>query len=181
MQVTNIGDGPAGASTLAIYLSTNTNITSFDELILEIPIGALNPGETETVDGQVDLKTLDISTGTYYVGLFVDNDKIVGESNENDNNDCYFTTPRVSFPLDGEPNLTCKDAGLLSIDGTTISIAQLEVMNSGNENAGPYKIGFYLSTDGDFNTDDILIGTLDVSGTSAGQTIQAEFPNHDQS
>ncbi len=175
MQVTNNGAGPAGASTLAIYLSTNINITSFDNLILEIPIPALNPGETATVDGQVDLKSLSISTGDYYVGLFFDNDDVVEESNEGDNNDCYFLSPKVSFPLEGEPNLACADAGLLSIDGGEITIADLEVINSGNEDAGAYKIGFYLSEDGNFTTDDILFGSLDVGGTNAGQTIQASF------
>jgi subtilase family serine protease/CubicO group peptidase (beta-lactamase class C family) len=175
IQVTNNGEAPAGASTLAVYLSSNINITSFDELILEVPIGALQPGETDTVDGQVDLKTLNISPGEYFVGLFVDNDDVVAESDEGDNNDCFFMTPKVSFPLVGEPNLSCQDPGTLSIDGTEISITDLEVINNGNEDVGAYEIGFYLSTDDDFTTDDIFIGSLDVGGTDAGQTVQASF------
>ncbi|MEL7122554.1 MAG: CARDB domain-containing protein, partial [Bacteroidota bacterium] len=173
--ITNNGSDVAGANQLGIYFSTNTTFTNFDFLVSAVDIPALAPGESDTIDVTIDLDTLDFDSGEFFVGAIIDWDQEVSESDETDNNDCFFTTPKVSFPLDTEANLTCKDAGNLTITGLYIAINNLEVTNNGNGASTPTQIGVYLSTDLDFQTTDELIGTIDLPALAAGETASFNF------
>ncbi len=69
-----------------------------------------------------------------------------------------------------DANLRCDESGILTINGDIIEIQDLSVINNGVVDAGPFEIGFYLSTDQTFTTADIFIGSLAVSGLVAGNT-----------
>ena len=57
-----------------------------------------------------------------------------------------------------QANIVCGFLGELTIEGNSISITGLEVLNSGTEAAGSSHIGYYLSTDDIITRDDIRIG-----------------------
>ncbi len=175
-KVVNTGNVKAGSSVTGIYFSTNDMITTYDHLVEEVAVPELNPGEVFTFDVTIDLNSVDKNkVGDFFVGFYFDYKNEVDESNESDNNDCVFEAPKVSLPLEKEPNLVCTDPGYLDIKGLQVTIASLEVTNTGNEASVPTSIGFYASTDENFTTADSLIGTLDIGAVQPGQTLELGF------
>jgi M6 family metalloprotease-like protein len=62
-----------------------------------------------------------------------------------------------------QPNLAYVSAqNSLTITGTVVDVS-LQVTNNGNENAGAFKVGYYLSADNTITTSDYLIGTDDIT------------------
>jgi hypothetical protein len=88
--------------------------------------------------------------GTYFVGFIIDQDDEVAESDEDDNNDCFFNEPTITFPLVGDPNLSCNNSGTLTVESGLVTIADLEILNSGDGPAGASFVGVYLSTNTTF-------------------------------
>lgn len=88
--VANTGTGPARAGAdVNLLLSTNPEISSNDYYVIyeSIPFD-LNPGETVYRDEENALSFQlpdQLSPGTYYIALWVDDLNVVDESNENDN------------------------------------------------------------------------------------------------
>ena len=75
--VRNQGVGPAPATTLRGYLSSNANISDVDTEVGDVSIGFLAPGATpQTVQLRVDVPVM---AGTYYYGICVD--QTANESN----------------------------------------------------------------------------------------------------
>lgn len=80
----NAGSARAAASVAELRLSTNNTITSSDTLLGACSVGALVPGQSQTVtcSGLVPPTT---ATGVRYGGIIADSSKVVSESNENNN------------------------------------------------------------------------------------------------
>ena len=96
--IENQGYGKAGASHVGYYLSKDKNITKDDYFIGEDYVGELKHGETSGEDFHVDLYHTDLPYGWYYVGMILDHKNKVYETNEGDNNDCYWTSPKFELP-----------------------------------------------------------------------------------
>jgi len=62
----------------------------------------------------------------------------------------------------------------LQVNGTQVD-ASMQVKNTGNQNAGAFKVGFYLSTDATISTSDYLIGSKYLSGLNAGSSSSVHF------
>lgn len=96
-QVGNNGTGSAVASTLGYYLSSNTTISTSDYLAGTDYVTALGSSGVSTES--ITITPSNINTmppdGSYYVGMYIDYQNVVAESNESDNNDCYFTSLQV--------------------------------------------------------------------------------------
>ena len=97
LKVKNTGNATAGSSRVGYYLSTNTTITTYDTRIATDYVSSLAPESISTESMSVDVASLGLSPGTYYVGILVDYRDVVDESNENDN-DCYWYSPKVVIP-----------------------------------------------------------------------------------
>ena len=67
--VRNQGIGPAPATTLRGYLSSNANISDVDTEVGDVAIGFLASGATQTVQLSVDVPVM---AGTYYYGICVE-------------------------------------------------------------------------------------------------------------
>jgi len=80
----NKGCGTAGASTTAIYLSTNTTIGTGDILLCSRPVPALGTGATNPGTCNWTIPST-LSPGTYYIIGNADDLKVVVESNELNN------------------------------------------------------------------------------------------------
>lgn len=50
--------------------------------------------------------------------------------------------------------------------------AEFEIQNTGNANAGPFQVSFYLSPDNRFGGSDYFLGSYPVSGVAAGSTAE---------
>ncbi len=99
--LSNIGSATTGPFEAGIYFSTDTTINSadvFTGFTCGFP-GGLASGASTSCDGSVSVPSL--MPGTYYVGLLVDRNNDVGESDESNNGVASLTTINVmSNPLD---------------------------------------------------------------------------------
>ncbi len=81
----NVGTTSTGSFRYGIYLSTNTTITTSDTLIYSFTVSAgLSAGGTNSTTLSVTVPS-NTSAGNYYIGLYVDDQNSVTESNENNN------------------------------------------------------------------------------------------------
>lgn len=172
VKVENNGDAPAGASKVGFYLSTDRNFTTDDEFLGSIGVGALNPGTFEMIPKfEIDLATLDLPAGRYYVGYIIDYLDEVNESNEDDNNNCsYDEVITIEGIPSGDPNLVCKERGDLVIDGDRAIITGTRVQNSGDAASVSGQVGFYLSSNAIITTNDLLVKTQALNALAAGET-----------
>ncbi|MFK7937180.1 MAG: CARDB domain-containing protein, partial [Saprospiraceae bacterium] len=172
LQVKNEGDADAVASTVGYYLSTDEVFTTNDILIGTDYVDPLAPGEVSTESFSIEINTLNVSPGTYFVGIIIDHTNAVSESHEveedQDNDDqtnvCYFVSPKLVIQAEVQkPDLQCHDRGHLTLNGDVLSLTNLTVKNAGNADARDSYVGYYLSLDTEFNSGDIILGTDYVS------------------
>ena len=102
--VQNNGTGAAGSFRVGFYLSTNNIISTSDDLIENVVVSSLSNGYYTNKSISVHLDNTSVPYGTYYVGVFFDDQSAVSESNENDNTVYY--TPTIIYSSGGTPNLT---------------------------------------------------------------------------
>ncbi|MBK7002492.1 MAG: DUF4214 domain-containing protein [Rhodoferax sp.] len=94
--VKNQGTANAGANWAGIYLSLDTTLNKSDISIEKgCTIKALAPGETDGCQGDVAILAT-TPPGTYYVGVYVDKDSAVTESNESNNGLAATNTTTIS-------------------------------------------------------------------------------------
>lgn len=99
--IENNGTVAANSSTLAYYLSTNTIISTSDYLIGTDLVGFLNPSSFGSETITVDVASMGIPLGTYYIGYLIDYQNVVTESNENDNSHVWLTPQVTISPTSG--------------------------------------------------------------------------------
>jgi Ca2+-binding RTX toxin-like protein len=83
-QVKNVGTDTAAASTVGIYLSTDTNLTTADLRIGTVAAPSLAAGDSDSESIVLTLPSA-LQAGTYYLGAIADYKKAVAEDNENNN------------------------------------------------------------------------------------------------
>ena len=176
IQVENSGEGPAEATTLGFYLSTNTNFTVNDFLIATQAIPALEAGESYTFNFEMDLADANVPDGFYYLGYILDYPDAVAESDETDNNNCAWTNLRFQFITEErDPNLTCAAAGNFALQNQVLSISNLQIANNGNALASTTEIGVYLSADENILDTDFYLGDIVVPQMEPDTIIGLEF------
>ena len=169
--VQNNGTGAAGSFRVGFYLSTNNIISTSDDLIENVVVSSLSNGYYTNKSISVDLDNTSVPYGTYYVGVFFDDQSVVSESNENDNTVYY--TPTIIYGSVGTPNLTIytgtgSDNTYLYDTTTHVLGVNTSVQNNGTGAAGSFRVGFYLSTDNIISTSDDLIENAVVNSLSNG-------------
>ena len=176
--VQNIGNAAAGASQIGFYASTDNQFSPNDKLIATYNIGALQPGASQVLDPQINVNVTgaNLAPGSYQVIVVIDHLKQVTESNEDNNDDCFWNEPKIFIPAPNlKPNLTCLDRGFLTVNGSSVSISQLKIINNGSGQADQSKVGVYLSLDQHFTTTDFLIGKIDIPKLANGSSIITSF------
>ena len=171
LKIVNDGDAGAGNHKIGIYLSADTTISAADTLIGEIAVDTLPRNGTLTLSATIDIQGFDIPDGTYFIGILADKDGEIAEISEDDN-DCYFEGRSLTV---GDPNLTCADAGTLTITDGLIDITDLKITNDGSFGAGSHVVGVYLSTNTIFTPFDVLIGEINVDTLAVGDTLTTSF------
>ena len=154
--VKNVGSQASHSSKLGFYLTNNQNAS--DIKIGERSIGILNPNASNTKSLTVDVASLGLSNGTYSIKAVADFQRIVQESNEN-NNTCIIANTSVQIndtSVSGDFTVHCS---LLNVSDDSKVIMGAQVRNQGTAMTAPTEIGYYLSTDNNITTDDFLIDT----------------------
>ncbi|MEO0339548.1 MAG: CARDB domain-containing protein, partial [Bacteroidota bacterium] len=176
IRVENSGEGPAEASILGYYLSTNTNFTINDFLIAEQAIPALAAGESFTFDLEMDLRDATVPDGFYYLGYILDYQDVVAESDEDDNNDCAWTNLRFQFITEErDPNLTCADPGNFALQDQMLSLSNIQIANNGNALASTTEIGVYLSDNDNISDSDFYLGDIVLPQMEPDTIISLDF------
>ena len=103
LNISNVEIGNNGSSTpfdskLGYYLSNTPFITPNQHLIGEDYIPSLANGDISIENATITPNNIISmpSDGTYYFGMYIDHLYEINESNEADNNDCYFTNQLVT-------------------------------------------------------------------------------------
>ena len=161
--VRNGGNQAVNDVAVNFYLSTDTTITTADSFLCSRTISTLPIGGTNSAS--VTCSVTDQPSGTYYVGMIVDPDNTIVESNEANNTLATTTT----FSLG--PDLSFTTALSAFKSGANVNIGSGTVRNGGNQDASNILVNYYLSTDTTITTSDIFlcsrtIPTLAVSATS---------------
>lgn len=148
--VSNFGEGEAGPFWISLRYSETAPVTLDDPQLSRFRVFGLVPGQTSKI--QFVGETPFVEAGNYHFGLFADSNSDLVESNEENNSDqadgtltlpCVGDAPELTIPF---LNFRCLDNGLLEVLGT--------VRNVGTQNAGPFQIGIYASSDDAITTTD---------------------------
>lgn len=128
--VVNNGGYLAGSSILGFYFSEDKNITISDLKLGDLPVFSLPPGATSnklfTVSDICDY----ISSGTWFMGVLIDETNAVGESDETDNV-IYWGAP-LDSSFCGSIDVTHPNGGETWDEGSTQTIRWTSTNTSGN-------------------------------------------------
>jgi subtilase family serine protease len=181
----NLGGVAAGAFEVGIYLSTNDIISSLDRRIAFCSAESLDVGSALNCSGDVTIPA-DVTPGTYWIGALADDQGTVEESDES-NNDLAAsnsTTMTGSGPLPPDLVATEVTGPATGTAGATIAVTST-TMNQGEEAAGAFEVGIYLSTNTTITSLDRRIGYCSAESLDGGSTfscggdvtVPAEMPS----
>jgi len=159
-EVQNNGNAYANASKLGFYLSEDTVISQTDHFVITAEIKELRINEiTSKSFVTTGFGNPNIPDGNYYLGMILDIEDEVEESNEGDNT-AYWSSPQVVIEggIVDRPNLICDNLGLLSSSRNFLNILNLSIKNIGSSKADASYVGYYLSTDKTIDANDIYLG-----------------------
>ncbi|MBI5562582.1 MAG: SBBP repeat-containing protein [Deltaproteobacteria bacterium] len=168
--VKNAGAGATNGFTLALYLSTDTVITTADTLLSIIAFNGLAGGASSAVTQAVTLPVSALPR-TYYIGAIVDSGSANPETNETNNtmaSGAVVVTSGVDLRVSALSGpASARRSTLVSVPNT--------VVNSGAGTSVSSTTKFYLSTDAVITATDSFIGSRSVpilgpAGTSSATT-----------
>jgi len=160
----NQGNSVASSSSVGFYLSTDATLDTNDQLLTSQYGYTLGAGAYGTRTGTAAIPT-NTAAGSYYILFVADYQNQVAEVNENNNVSAVSITV-----LPPGPDLTVGSQSLYSTSvaaGTTVS-AYAYLYNQGNQPASSSTLGFYLSTNTTFDTNDVLLSTSTGGALAAG-------------
>jgi hypothetical protein len=157
----NSGGYTAAASTTRFYWSTNSTYDTGDAYLGSRGISALSPGASSS--GTTSVTAPCGSTpGTYYIVGRADGDKVVGETDENNNN--RYVSIKIVLPdlivSSLSTPLSAKACQAIALTDTTA--------NSGGYTAAASTTRFYWSTNSTYDTGDAYLGSRGISALSPG-------------
>lgn len=170
LSVRNIGTGISGTGVkIGYYLSADNTITTADRLVANHVLPSLGVNASTSVNKSINLADLDIAPGTYTVGIILDRENILDESNEN-NNSCFDNSPRVTIEEEpvAQTDLVIESCGTASILNGQFRMNNIRVQNIGDlsSSAGAV-VGVYVSTDQTITSTDQLATNITIPILSA--------------
>ncbi len=170
-RVENKGETRATTTSYArIYFSTDTTIDTTDVYRGQIYIPGLDAGGSypSPANGTTTI-TLpsNAATGTNYIGLLLDYNNGVTESNENDNTKAEKITVGSNIADLSMDSWTLSSSTFQGA-GDTVTI-KFKIKNGGNANTGAFNVLFGYS-DSTSTSALTSLGTANVTGIAAGQT-----------
>ena len=162
--VRNQGNGPAPATTLRFYRSTDATISTSDTQFDTDSVPNLGTGGGYTANTS---PTAPSSAGTYYYGACVES--VSGESNTGNNCSTAVTVTVGTAPA---PDLVVDSPSVSTSSpaaGATFTLSAT-VRNQGTGQSAATTLRFYRSTDATVSTSDTEVGSRSVSGLSSSGT-----------
>ena len=164
-RIKNEGDSSSGSFRWALYLSTDTTITTNDLQLDYWTQSSISAGSTRSSTKTVTIPS-SITGGYYYVGMIVDINSQVSESDENNNDDYDSGRVHVYELPDLVPRTTsssCQTPATGTIGDyldSSISIQyENDVSSSHGQSSGTFYWAMYLSTDSTITTSDTQVGS----------------------
>ncbi len=173
-EIENWGQASSGSFTSGLYISTDATITTDDILLYSEQVSSsIIPGGYIALEGTVnaftlDFAALDLTPGTYYVGMIADIYGQVIEEDETNNVSDVIQVTLQDPPL--PPDLIVTDLTLNSttwVEGGSYNF-YYNVENIGGLPASDVRSRLYISTDATITTDDMVLSIDNVVGNSAG-------------
>jgi len=159
-RIQNGGTSATGAFTVGVYLSNNEPITFLDTLIDSFTIPFLGSGQVVTYNRTIGVVDA-VEPGTWWVGLIVDDGDVIPEYDETNND---LAGEQVVQPcLQPDVDLRISSLTIFCNSDDTVAVNGA-VFNAGEQAAGPFTVGYYLSPDLNITTADTRLG-FDVLGT----------------
>ena len=169
----NVGSADAGATTMRLYRSTDSTITTSDTEVATISVPQFSASSAVALSR---LLVTPSTAGTYYYGACVDS--VAGETDTTNN-----CSASVQVTVPAQPDL---EVGTPSVDNSTPAAGatftlSATVSNTGDGEAAATTLNYYQSTDATITTSDTSVGTdaigaLSASGTS-DQSIDLTAPS----
>ena len=163
-RIKNEGDSSSGSFKWALYLSTDTTITTSDTQLDDWTQSSISAGSTRTSTKTITIPTTMVGD-YYYVGMIVDINNQVSESDENNNDD--YDTGRVHIyelsdlvPRTTSSSCSTPSTGVIGdYLSSSISIQyENDVSSSHGQSTGTFYWAMYLSTDSTITTSDTQVG-----------------------
>jgi subtilase family serine protease len=155
----NKGNQPAGAFTVAFYLTTTTTDPAAGTLAGTRSLLELAAGTTSSATTTFAVPS-SMKDGTYYLCAMTDSGNTVKEINETNNTKCSSGTYQIG------PDLITSGVSA-SLSGTTFYVTDTE-QNIGNAPASGFTVSFYLSLDTGYDSGDYFLGSRNASGLAGG-------------
>jgi len=173
--VLNDGDAASGSYNVGWYLSENTYITQYDNLIDDSYGHWLNSKyyRTHTDTFDLDLYKAHIPSDTFYLGFIIDYADQVEELKE-DNNTYYWASPTIPYQSNALPALRAfiNFGGYNHFNYDTVTSVlkdvYLSVENNGTGAAGSFYVDWYLSYNTTITSSDFYLGEAFINRLSAG-------------
>ncbi len=160
----NLGSGPAAASTLNFYLSTNTVIDSTDILVGTLAIPAL-AGGTSTLVSLPTMIPVTLPIGTYYIGAIADAGNTIIETNETNNARLGNQITTSTLPVD--LNISAVSNPTKAQNGASITLTGT-VRNLGTASAPASTVRWYLSADSVITAADTPLASVTTAALAGG-------------
>jgi subtilase family serine protease len=176
-RIRNDGNAAATNFRVATYLSTNASISTSDVLLGSRMVTSLAVGAENDSLNAYPLPP-GLGSGSYTLGVIVDDLMIVQEPDEGNNLLAAPGLIDITGSAEAMPDLIVEllTGGPASIEeGGQLSV-QSTIRNQGDLSAGLFKVDFYLSTDDIMEATDHLVGTRTISSLAIGGGSAQSFP-----
>ena len=164
--VKNTGDEDCSTFKMGYYLSANSTLSSDDTYLDYNTVSyGLNAGN-QTDENASEALPENLSDGTYYILFVADYEKVISESDENNNVEYKQITIKNKKP---DLEVTAYALNKYIFDsGETVDF-DCTVKNTGDEDCSTFKMGYYLSANSTLSSDDTYLDYNTVSyGLNAG-------------
>lgn len=144
----------------AYYLSTNNIIRVTDQQVFLSGSATVAANSSEVFRDTVNLPTF-TSTQTLYLGVIVDIYSAVPETSESNNTKVVVNPLAIVFPI---PNMRAQIVGTATAAaaGEQLAVTRL-LLNDGVAPVANFEYRYYLSSNPQISTDDILLGSFQAS------------------
>ncbi len=164
-RIKNEGDSSSGSFRWGLYLSTDTTITTSDIQLDTWSQSSISSGSSRSSTKSVTIPS-SITGGYYYVGMIVDINGQVSESDESNNDDYDSGRARIYELPDLVPRTSSSSCSTPSTGtigdylDSSISIQyENDASNSYGQSTGAFDWAMYLSTDSTITTSDTQVGS----------------------
>ena len=164
-RIKNDGDSSSGSFRWGLYLSTDTTITTSDIQLDTWSQSSISSGSTRSSTKSVTIPS-SITGGYYYIGMIVDINGQVSESDENNNDDYDSGRARIYeladlIPRTSSTSCSTPSTGTIGdyLDSSISIQYENDASSSYGQSTGSFDWAMYLSTDSTITTSDTQVGS----------------------